>query len=114
MDYIKPAYCSETQHVKVLEFSAEKIPPASCTTSGSSHKLKAPAINTPQDDPPTTLDDTSDKSSGQFEQCGSPNLRSFHAGVETLTTVSDGSWISDEAFEDAIREHQLQEGARQG
>ncbi|KAG0695805.1 coatomer beta C-terminal region-domain-containing protein [Suillus ampliporus] len=91
MDYIKPAYCSETQHVKVLEFSAGKIPPASHTTSSSSHKLKAPAINTPQDDPPTTLDDTSDESSGQFAQC-----------VETLTTVSDGSRISNEAFEDAI------------
>ncbi|KAG2086371.1 hypothetical protein BD769DRAFT_1681213 [Suillus cothurnatus] len=33
----------------------------------------------------------------------------FHAGVETPTTVSDRSRISDEAFEDAIREHQLQE-----
>ncbi|KAG0704167.1 hypothetical protein DFH29DRAFT_997875 [Suillus ampliporus] len=54
-------------NTKVLEFSAGKIPPASRTTSGSSHKLKAPAINTPQDDPPTTLDDTSDESSDDSE-----------------------------------------------
>ncbi|KAG1842711.1 hypothetical protein C8R48DRAFT_678958 [Suillus tomentosus] len=38
----------------------------------------------------------------------------FHAGVEILTTVSDASQISDEAFEDAIREYQLQDGARRG
>ncbi|KAG2106484.1 hypothetical protein BD769DRAFT_1675906 [Suillus cothurnatus] len=39
----------------------------------------------------------------------------FHAGVETPTTMSDRSRISDEAFEDAIREHQLQEeDTRQG
>ncbi|KAG1775049.1 hypothetical protein EV702DRAFT_1047173 [Suillus placidus] len=33
----------------------------------------------------------------------------FHAGVDAPTTFSDASRISDEAFEDAIREHQLQE-----
>ncbi|KAG1899968.1 uncharacterized protein F5891DRAFT_1189053 [Suillus fuscotomentosus] len=33
----------------------------------------------------------------------------FHAGIETPTTVSNTSRISDKAFEDAIQEHQLQE-----
>ena len=36
-------------------------------------------------------------------------LLSFHAGVGALTMSSAASWIGDEAFEDAIREYQLEE-----
>ncbi|KAG1829051.1 hypothetical protein DFJ58DRAFT_848828 [Suillus subalutaceus] len=50
---------TKLSNTKILAFSMGKIPPASHTTSGSTRKLKAPAINTPQDD---TSDDTSDKS----------------------------------------------------
>ncbi|KAG1867723.1 hypothetical protein F4604DRAFT_1927517 [Suillus subluteus] len=33
----------------------------------------------------------------------------FHAGVNSLTISSSASWISDTAFEDAIREYRLEE-----
>ncbi|KAG1889975.1 hypothetical protein F4604DRAFT_1673484 [Suillus subluteus] len=76
-------------NTKVLAFSAGKIPLALCTTSGSTRKLKAPAINTPQDDPPT-LDDTSDESSDDSE---STNQSQPEAGAGQMDEEDEDAMV---------------------
>ncbi|KAG2108841.1 hypothetical protein BD769DRAFT_1392652 [Suillus cothurnatus] len=53
---------TKLSNTRVLAFSVGKIPPASHNTSGSARKPKAP-----QDNPLSTLDDTSDKFSDSSE-----------------------------------------------
>ncbi|KAG2073877.1 hypothetical protein BDR04DRAFT_1115990 [Suillus decipiens] len=66
--FLDHALQTKLSNTKVLTFSSGKIPLTSHITSGSARRLKAPVINNPQDDPPsTTLDNTSDKSSDNLE-----------------------------------------------
>ncbi|KAG1846302.1 hypothetical protein C8R48DRAFT_779533 [Suillus tomentosus] len=84
---------TKLSNTKVLAFCSGKIPLTSRITSGSAHKLKAPAINNPQDDPPsTTSDNTSDESSDDLE---SLNQSQPEAGAHQ-SDEEDGNSIQEQ------------------